>query len=82
MEHAKTKRDLEQIGWIVRGILGKPEVSTDSGEETLTVRGMTDKLALVEWLIAEFDRPVHPPGGHELGVHQFRVPTAQTTWCE
>jgi hypothetical protein len=85
--NAATPRDVEEIAGVIRQVGQISEVSADTGNRTVRLRGTVGEVALAEWLIGQLDAPAgRPPlageyraaAGADDVVRVFRL-TADTT---
>lgn len=85
--NAGTARGVEEIAGVIRRIAQISEVSADTADRAVRLRGTVGEVALAEWLIGQLDAPAsHPPlageyrapAGADDVVRVFRL-TADTT---
>jgi type II secretory pathway component GspD/PulD (secretin) len=58
--HTESLRDLQEIATIVRSIGEVRDLSLDSAQRSLTMRGTEGQVAMSEWLFHQLDQPLGP----------------------
>jgi hypothetical protein len=61
--------ELEQIAVTLRAIADLPQVSIDSADQTVTVAGTPDQIAMADWLARQLDLPVNIQNS---GIQEYR----------
>ncbi|MGH9720247.1 MAG: hypothetical protein ACRD8O_08545 [Bryobacteraceae bacterium] len=59
--HTGTVQDIQEIAATIRSMADIRQLSADTTQKTLTLRGTTAQVGLAEWLFYEFDKPASRP---------------------
>jgi hypothetical protein len=70
--YTDTAQDLQETATVIRAIAEMQQVSVDTVQKTMTARGTTGQIALVDWLVSQLDKPANPPplGQQSSATHQ------------
>jgi hypothetical protein len=66
----KSSYNLEEIATVIRAISAIPKIGIDTSEQSLSLHGTAEQVALCEWLFTNLDKPNAPPSAAK---HEYRV---------
>lgn len=73
--HAETAQSLQEMGTVIRSTAEIRQLSVDSAQRALSLRGSAGQVALADWLFRELDRPANgqAPTQHSA-TREYRMP--------
>lgn len=69
LHHIETEQDLQEFATMVRTMADAPQVTVDSVQKTVSLRGTPSQIAIAEFLFTELDRQTVP----DSVTQEFRV---------
>ena len=70
--NAETAQAMQEIATVIRAMTEMTQVSADTAQKTLAVRGTAGQIALADWLFNELDKP--PQQTPDTATHEYKLP--------
>jgi len=69
LHHIETEQDLQEFATLVRTVADVPQLTVDSAQKSVSLRGTASQIAIAEFLFTELDRQTVP----DSVTQEFRV---------
>lgn len=70
LHHIQTEQDVQEFATMVRTIADLPQLTVDTAQKSMSLRGTAPQIAIAEFLFTDLDRESVP----DAMTHEFRVP--------